>query len=521
MTLTSTHAYTAELDAAFAFGPAREPEVRLGIKTICRAPASVRRPGFDVSRTRTGILHLGCGAFHRAHQAVYTQRAMECANPARPEWGIIAASLRQPKTRDILARQDGLYTVLERGPTGTTAEIIGSIRSVLYGGDQRAALLNAFTNVRIVTVTVTASGYGLDPATYRLSPRHPDIRRDLETGRRESTLGVIVEGLKQTRIRGAQPPVILCCDNLPNNGRVLRAAAMDYAGLFDDGLAEWIGRTVQFPSSMVDRIVPAVIECDKVDASMMLGMGDEAPVSTEPYRQWVIEDFQGARPRWEAAGAQFVSNVAGWEKTKLRLLNGTHLAVAYLGALAGYTTVAEAMGSPTLWRFCRRFMLKEQAATLPHSANDVSSYSDQILDRWSNPGIAHQLSRVGRDGSEKLDARLLATVAENLAAGRDASCGILAIAAWICCVSECAAKAPRVYFEDPVRARLQRIASETGFNAEQIVSAALAMPNVFRPQLKSDPYFEAALKRAVRSLQRKGPEASMQELLQGHSASAA
>lgn len=446
---------------------------------------------------------------------------MERANTPAPEWGIVAASLRQPNTRDALARQDGLYTLLERGPSGTSAEIIGAIRAVLFAHDQRAELMRAFAQAKIVTITVTASGYGLDPATGRMSPQNSDIKHDIDTGLRSSTLGVLVEGLRQTRARGARPPVILCCDNLPGNGRVLRAAAVDYAALFDDGLSEWIAREVQFPCSMVDRIAPAVNEFDRIDASMILGLEDSAPVVTEPFSQWVIEDFEGPRPMWDAAGALFVSDVAEWETSKLRMLNGAHLALAYLGALAGYASVADTMSSPVFTRFCRRLMLREQGATLRRSPQDLAAYANELIERWSNPGMSHQLSRIGRDGSDKLDARLLAPAAENLAAGREAPCANLALAAWICCLTGRVGLGAQLAFEDPLRARMQELGADRTLDTKHLVIAALSMMNGVAAQLRADPNVVQALADAVCSLQLDGPETAMLKLLQPAVASAA
>ncbi|HEX8375128.1 MAG TPA: mannitol dehydrogenase family protein, partial [Geminicoccaceae bacterium] len=423
--------------AATAAAAAR-PRLARGV--LRRLPPGVRRPAFDVEALRPGILHLGCGAFHRAHQAVFTQRALEAEGPgdAPAPWGIVSASLCRAATRDALRPQEGLYAVLERGPGGTRAEVVGSLCEVLFAPDDPSALLARFRDpgIRIVTLTVTGPAYCLDPGTGRLCPDHPDIRRDLGARWPRSAVGVLARGLAEARRAGRRPPVVLSCDNLAANGRTLRQAVVDYAALSDDRLAAWIAGTVQFPSCMVDRIVPTASGADREDAASILGFADEATVAAEPFRQWVIEQFDGPRPLWEAAGAQFVGDVSPWEASKLRLLNGTHLAIACLGLLAGLRTVGEFVAEPAGSAYALRMMLDEQAPTLPPgSGHDIPAYARQLLERWRNPGIAHELARVGRNGSEKLPTRLLATLRDNLAAGRPAPCTILAVAAWILCAA--------------------------------------------------------------------------------------
>jgi fructuronate reductase len=489
---------------------------RLSLSTLTRLPRSVRRPRFDVTAVRRGILHLGCGAFHRAHQAVFTQRAMEAvAQSEAPSWGIVAASLMKPAIRDRLRPQDGLYTVLERGPDRIQAEVVGALSEVVFAGEERAALLAHFSDpsIRIVTLTVTASGYCLDPATARLCPSHPDIQRDLRAAMPSSALGMLVRGLAEARRTGRRPPVVMSCDNLPANGRMLRQAAMDYAALYDDSLASWIGRSVQFPCSMVDRIVPATTETDTADAAALLGLADTAPVSAEPFRQWVIEDFEGPRPRWEAVGAEFVPDVGPWEASKLRLLNGTHMAIAYLGALAGLETVSDFVEEPDFAAYALRFMLQEQMPTMPPSGHDIQAYAHQLLERWRNPGIAHQLDRVGRNGSEKLQARLLASIHENLLAGRPAPCTVLAVAAWICCASRRVGMGEPVQVQDPLADRMRALGMAAGDDPGRLANLALGLEDVFGKDLPRLARFRTELAHAIAELQRSGPRGAIASLM--------
>ncbi|MDB5383325.1 MAG: hypothetical protein JWO26_2957 [Rhodospirillales bacterium] len=492
----------------------------LSLETLDCLPSAVRRPGFDVAALRPGILHLGCGAFHRAHQAVFTQRAIEAetsgaAGAAPPAWGIVASSLRQPSTRNALRPQDGLYTVLERGPDATRAEVVGSLREVGFAPEDPAALLARFADpaIRIVTLTVTSSAYSLDPAADRPCPDHSEIQSDHQGPAACSALGVLVGGLAAAQKAGTRPPVVMACDNLPENGRTLQQAAMDYASLTDDRLANWIGRSVQFPSSMVDRITPAVSDLDVADAAMMLGLADAAPVAAEPFRQWVIEDFEGARPRWDAAGAEFVTDVAPWEASKLRLLNGTHMAIAYLGALVGLRTVFEVVAEPLFADYALRFMLEEQKPTLPPSRHDIDAYAHQLLQRWRNPGIVHDLGRVGRNGSDKLQPRLLASLMDNLQAGRPAPCTILAVAAWICCVTGLGVPAEAVEIEDPLSENLRSLGRAAGSDAARLTASVLEMENLFGQDLPRMQGFRAELTAAVSQLQRVGPRRAIAALM--------
>jgi fructuronate reductase len=417
--------------------------------------------------------------------------------------------------RDALQPQDGLYTVLERGPHGASATVVGTLSEVVFAQENPAAFLARFTDpaIRLVTLTVTSSGYCLDPATERLAVRHPDIQKDLHASLPSSALGILVSGLAKVRNAGRRPPVVMSCDNLPANGRILRQTAIDYAALFDDELAGWIASSVQFPCSMVDRITPATTGADLADAAATLGVFDAAPVSAEPFRQWVIEDFDGPRPAWEAAGAEFVPDVAPWEASKLRLLNGTHMAVAYLGSLARLQTVADFVDDPVFAAYALRFMLAEQLPTLPPSKHDIHAYAHQLMQRWRNPGIVHQLSRVGRNGSEKLQPRLLASIWENLEAGRPAPCTLLAVAAWICCASGCVGHGHAAETQDPLVERMHALGATAGNDTERLTASVLAMEDIFGRDLPRHEAFRLELTQAVGDLQRMGPHATVTALL--------
>ncbi|MDB5929517.1 MAG: hypothetical protein JWR60_1224 [Polaromonas sp.] len=509
-----------------ASGAASAPPLRLSRAQLDAVPRGVHRPRFDPAALRPGILHLGCGSFHRAHQAFLTQQAIEAEHSAAasgqrharpPAWGIVAASLMTPGTVQALAPQDGLYTVLERGPGEVRASIVGSLSRLVFVPDEPLALGQTFADpaLRIVTLTITASGYFQDPLTGRLDAQHASVQQDLRLAQPATAIGVLVEGLRQRRARGFPAPVVLSCDNLPSNGQRLRQACIDFAALRDDRLAAWIAGQVQFPSTMVDRIVPVTTAQDREQAARTLGLVDAAPVSAELFSQWVIEHFEGERPRWDAVGAQYVPDVGPWESSKLRLLNGGHLAIACLGLLAGCATVADAMALPGFSAYALRFMLDEQKPTLPPSDHDIHAYARQLLARWRSRGIAHQLERVARDASTKLDSRLLASLRDNRQAGRPAPCTVLAIAAWMRCAACLNDAGEPIELTDPLHETLRRAAAGTQANPARMVDAFLGIKAVFGEDLPGNDSLRRSLTRAVSLLQQRGARGAVMACVAG------
>ncbi|RZL93763.1 MAG: mannitol dehydrogenase family protein [Variovorax sp.] len=496
----------------------QRPFTRLALASLATAQAGARRPGFDPSALQPGILHLGCGAFHRAHQAFLTQKAIEAelgGGPV-PPWGIVSTSLRTPQITCALAAQDGLFTVLERGAEETTATIVGTLREWIFAPTQEAALRSAFLNpeIKILTLTVTVSGYCTDARTGRLDFAHPSIREDLRQGKPATAIGVLVNGLRLRRDSALAPPVVLSCDNLPANGRVLRQMCIDYAALHDDGLSNWIAQAVSFPTTMVDRIVPVCTPRDREDARTALSLIDDVPVSSEPYAQWVIEHFDGPRPRWDAAGAEYVHDASPWEASKLRLHNGGHLAIACLGRLAGCTTVAEVVSLPGFCAFALRFMLDEQKPTLPPSDHDIRAYATQLLARWRIRGVVHQLDRIMVNGSAKLPARLLAPLCENRRANRPAPCTLLAVAAWMLCTLRRDGNGMRFQLEDAMEAQLARCAAASGGNPERLVDLLLALPEIFG-SLQGDAEIRCDLKRAALLVAERGAKGAVAACMSG------
>ena len=469
--------------------------MRLAFDTLSRAKPGTHLPGFDPRRLGIGIAHLGCGAFMRGHQALATQRAL-AASPG--DWGISAASLVSPATRDALAPQDGLYTLLTRDDAETGAEIIGALREVLFTRDDPAPFIARIATARIVTLTITEKGYCLDPATLRLDPAHPDIRHDLDAAAPRSAVGLLVAGLGAARRSGTPPPTVLSCDNLTANSAALRQAAIDFAALRDDPLARWIESSVRFPCTMVDRIVPATTGTDRDDAATLTGLEDAAPVIGETFLQWVIEAFDGPRPQWEAAGAEFVADVAPWEAAKLRLLNASHSALAYLGGLAGLETIGEAIAEPRLDAFVRRLALREAAPTLPPGGPDAAGYLAALLPRWRNRGIRHRTAQIAMDGSRKLPPRLIAPLRENVAAGRPIDCTALVIAAWMQWATGRDLAGRPIVVQDPLAAVTTQFAAA---EPDALVDLFLAREDVFGAGFPA----RDALHHAMRALHAHGP----------------
>jgi fructuronate reductase len=493
---------------------------RLSRASLPSVSPAVRRPAFDPAQLRPGILHLGCGSFHRAHQAWLTQLAIEeemRTGSAPTAWGIAAVSLRTPAVTQALAAQDGLYTVLEHQADKISANVVGTLCRWIFNPGQPMLLRQTFGDpaVRLVTLTITVGGYCVDSATGHLDHKQTAIQDDLCHVHPHTAIGVLVEGLRRRRDAGIAPPVVLSCDNLPSNGRALRQVCIDYAALQDDRLSAWIAECVQFPSTMVDRIVPATSAQDMEDAHAATGFLDTVPVPAEPFHQWVIEHFDGPRPQWQAAGAEYVANVEPWEASKLRLLNGGHLVIACLGRLAGCETVAEVMDEPGFAAFIERFLRDEQKPTLPPSGHDIDTYSRQLLARFCNHGIVHRLDRIARDSSTKLAARLLDPLRQNRRAGRPAPCTVIAVAAWMRCVAymdrHCTTSAPH----DQLEGLLHRCGGEAARDPDCLVDRMLQIGAVFGEDLRCDAALNAALRKVMGVLAREGIRGAVARCMAG------
>jgi fructuronate reductase len=484
---------------------------RLSAATLGALPPDVTRPRYDRSAVATGIVHLGIGAFQRAHQAMYTEAAIAAGDR---HWGIVGASLRSPAVRDQLQPQDGLYTLSVRGADGEKLQVIGAIKDVLVAPEDPAALLRALADpaVAIVTLTVTEKGYCYDPATTALDEAHPDIVHDLANPALPRTVpGFLIEALRLRREAQVDAFTVLCCDNLPHNGRTVRAIITRFATLRDRALAGYIANEVAFPSTMVDRITPATTAEDRAAIAARLGVEDASPVITEPFTQWVIEDrFPRGRPDWSIAGAEFVSDVAPYENMKLRLLNGSHSTLAYLGYLAGYETVSDTMRDANYRRLAASVM--EDAATtlrMPPGA-DVAAYSQALIERFENPALRHRTWQICMDGSQKLPQRLLGSIRDRLAAGAPVDRLVMGVAGWMRYVTGIDEGGQAIDVRDPLSARLRSIADQAGMTADRLAPALLDVREIFG-DLAADARFRDAVTDALAGIIAKGAKAAVAE----------
>lgn len=483
--------------------------MRLSNATLGQLPADVARPGYDRGAVATGIVHLGVGAFQRAHQAMYTEASLAAGDR---RWGIVGASLRSPSVRDQLKAQDWLYTLAVRGADGERLQAIGALKDILVAPEDPAALLRAMCDpaVAIVTLTVTEKGYCHDPAKGTLDEQHPDIVHDVShPDAPRSVPGFIVEALRRRKEAGVSAFTVLCCDNLPHNGLTVRTIVTRFAALRDPQLAGYIANEVAFPSTMVDRITPATTDEDRRAISARLGVDDAAPVITEPFTQWVIEDrFPLGRPDWAIAGAEFVSDVAPYENMKLRLLNGSHSTLAYLGYLAGYETVAETMRDPNYRRLAEAVM-DDAATTLTMPAGaDVAAYKRALLERYANPALRHRTWQIAMDGSQKLPQRLLGSIRDRLARGAPIDRLVMGVAGWMRYVTGTDEQGKPIDVRDPLSGKLRAVADQAGLNAERLAPALLGMREIFG-DLADDPRFRAAVQAALAAIIAKGAKAAV------------
>ncbi|MEZ0470743.1 mannitol dehydrogenase family protein [Luteimonas salinilitoris] len=468
---------------------------RLNEATLAALPPAIVRPAYDRTKTRIGIVHIGAGAFHRAHQAVHIDDLLA----DDPDWAICGVSLRSADVRDALGPQDGLYTLALLGGN-LSLRVIGAIRELLCAREEPQAVLARLADpaVRLVTLTITEKGYCLSGDALDLA--HPDIAHDVASPQAPaSAIGYVVAGLALRRAADIAPYTVLSCDNLADNGGRLRRAALQYAQAFDPDLARWIETEVAFPRSMVDSITPATDDALRERVAAQLGCADAWPVQREPYTQWVIEDhFCNARPAFERAGATISDDIAGYDHAKLRLLNAPHSALAYLGSLMGIETVADAMRQPALAGFVERLMRADIAPTLDAPRGfDPDAYTDAILARFRNPDIRHLLSQIAWDGSQKLPVRILGTIADALVAGRPIDRLCLPVAAWMRFVRRQARNG--VALVDPLADTLSALDRTTAGDASAAVAAFLALDAMFAP-MSGDERFVAALRDAYMAL---------------------
>jgi len=477
------------------------------MKNIASAslPPHVQLPQYDRQQLRSRIVHFGFGAFHRAHQALLTNRVL---NAKGGDWGICEISLFSGDVlMSQLREQDHLFTVLEKGADGNQPIVIGAVHECLNAKlDSLAAIIEKFCEpqVAIVSLTITEKGYCIDPATGKLDTQNARILHDLENPTEpHSAPGILVEALHRRRERGLTPFTVLSCDNIPDNGHVVKNAVLGMAEKRSPELAKWIETHVSFPGTMVDRIVPAATEVSLAEITQELGVEDPCAISCEPFIQWVIEDnFVAGRPEWEIAGVQMVQDVLPWEQMKLRMLNGSHSFLAYLGYLAGFAHVSDCMRDDAFREAARRLMLDEQAPTLRITDVDLTAYADSLIDRFANPALQHRTWQIAMDGSQKLPQRMLEGVRVHLQ--RESAWPLLAlgIAGWMRYVSGVDDAGNTIDVRDPLSEKIRAIV-ETSSEKDR-VKTLLALSEIFGSDLPQHAQFVDAITDAYQRIVERG-----------------
>ncbi|UAN56087.1 mannitol dehydrogenase family protein [Serratia sp. JSRIV004] len=472
-------------------------------------------PQYDRSKLVSRLVHLGFGAFHRAHQAVY---ADILAQEHGSDWGYCEINLigGEQQIAD-LKQQDMLYSVAEMSADAWKCRVVGVVKQALHAQiDGLDAVFQALAQpeVAIVSMTITEKGYCHSPATGQLQLDHPLIVRDLANPHHpQSAVGVIVAALAQRKAAEQSAFSVMSCDNMPENGHVTRNVITTYAKALDPALATWIETHVTFPSTMVDRIVPAVTPDTLAQVAQQTGVQDPAAVACEPFRQWVIEDnFVAGRPAWEQAGAELVSDVLPFEEMKLRMLNGSHSFLAYLGYLAGYPHISDCMQDEHYVKAARHLMLAEQAPTLNTPGTDLEKYADSLLARYRNTALKHRTWQIAMDGTQKLPQRMLDSVRWHLANGSDFDCLALGVAGWMRYVGGKDEQGQPIDISDPLREEIARRVANSA-EGEPRVMALLQMTSVFGRDLPDNQRFVNAVTSAYLALLARGAKATVARVL--------
>jgi fructuronate reductase len=465
-----------------------------------------------------GIVHLGLGGFHRAHQALYTARALEL-EPG--PWGIVGVSRRSRGVVDALRAQDGLYSILELGPDAAAPLVVGVHRELLVAADDPLAVVARIADAatRIVTLTVTERGYSARSATGELDTGRAEVRADLARSTPSTTIGLLARGLQRRRRDHGEPIAIVSCDNVARNGEHTRALVERFVGLLAEPdaaeLGEWIARSVAFPSTMVDRIVPATRPEHRRRVADLLGLHDLAPVAAEPFGMWVLEDrFPAGRPCWERAGALFSDEVERYEEMKLRLLNATHSLIAYLGLLAGERSIAGAIARPEIRAVAEQLVDAELRPTLaPPTSVDLARYVGELFARFDNVALDHRTVTVASDGSLKLPVRITGAVLHHGERGAVPRALALTVAAFIRCVASPDAYDARALgtISDPLHGELRQLARRARDSPELV--RAVFDADVFAPALGRASAFVETVAELHAALVRGGHRAGIQAAL--------
>ncbi|QGY29871.1 mannitol dehydrogenase family protein [Pantoea cypripedii] len=479
---------------------------------LSRLPTDVLRPNYDRSKLKTRMVHIGFGAFHRAHQALASDKLAAQGS----DWGYCEVNLNSGALIEALRQQDLLYTLTEMADDSLHTRVIGVITAALHGkGDGIEAVIEAMSqpDVAIVSMTVTEKGYCHLPASGNLNPDHPDIVHDLAQPQAPRSLpGLILAAIIRRRERDLAPFSVMSCDNMPENGHVTRNVIVQLAERHSPELADYIKAHLSFPSTMVDRIVPAMTDAAFATLAARLGSSDPVAVEAEPFFQWVIEDnFVSGRPAWENAGAELVSDVLPFEEMKLRMLNGSHSFLAYLGYLAGYEHISDCMADPHYRRAAHALMMQDQAPTLRTQGVDLAAYADSLIARYENRAIKHRTWQIATDGTQKLPQRMLDSVRWHLRHGSGCDFLLLGVAGWMRYVSGVDEHGQPIEIRDPLKDQLAQIVASSEEGAPR-VRALLGLKAVFGEDLLHHADFVARVTELYQQLCAEGARATVHAL---------
>ena len=466
-------------------------------------PSHISRSTYNPSAFQTGIVHLGLGAFHRSHQAFYTDAALE---ESGGDWRILGVSMRDSIIPQRVNAQNGLYTLVINNVGGAKARVIASISGALSASINTAAILDAMSSplTKIVSLTVTEKGYGINRDHGGIDHSNQIIIDDLQNpGTPKGVLGLIVRSLELRRLSNIAPFTVLCCDNLQNNGKFVSRGVLDYAQRLNPELGRWVADNVSFPSTMVDRITPAQSERTLSNAALLIGHRDYLAIEAEPFHQWVIEDeFVNGRPDWEVAGAMFTNNVAPFEEMKLRMLNGTHSMLAYAGVLANKKYVRDAMLDKSIAKLAARH-LRSSANTLSEIQGlDYKSYASDLIVRFSNPEIDHETKQIAGDGSQKLPQRIFKPAVFAVERGLSIRPFAFATALWMryCCGKN--DNGDTYDISDPIESRIRIAASNENIN--EVVNLFSDIPGLVPRELSTNKVWNKEVLNYLNSLKQSG-----------------
>jgi mannitol 2-dehydrogenase len=490
------------------------PPRRLNARTLTYWSDRLPVPAYDRSLVTPGVVHVGVGSFHRAHQAMYHDRLMNEGQSL--DWGIcgVGVMAADRKMKQALDEQDGLYTLVIKHSDGTyEPRVIGSVVEYLFAPDDTEAVIEkmAAQSTRIVSLTITEGGYNIHDATGEFDVANQDVMHDLEPGAvPRTTFGLITEALRRRRERGLAPFTVMSCDNLQGNGHLTKRVFAAFARLRDPELGDWVEVEVRFPNSMVDRITPVTTAADRAEVRERFGIEDRWPVVCEPYTQWVLEDaFTAGRPPYEEAGVQVVDDVEPYELMKLRLLNGSHQVMCYLAYLAGYRLVHEAAQDPLFQAFLLGYMDEEATPTLaPVPGVNLDGYKHMLIERFSNPQVRDTIARLCAQSSDRIPKWLLPVVRQQLATGGEMRRSAAVVASWARYAEGVDEQGEPIEVVDRLAGRLTRLARCQHENPD----AFIANRDVFG-DLAEDKRFVTAYLSALASLHERGARATLESLV--------